>query len=257
IYSLGVIIYQMLTGVLPFNATTIHGLVLLQMTAPPPPLRALRTDTPAAGEDLINRMLSKDPDQRPSRAQDIPGLFDRAWRGQVNGVSANDQPPLLDAPGWKAASGSTETEETTEQYLNIKSFDTSLETNHGPALEMQEEPNVIPPRRRLRTVVALLVLACLIVSIVLSGVLFGPLSGPLSGWTWSGSIWPGREIDSLAVLPLKSASADSNAEYLSAGLTEGLITSLSRLPKLRVIARSSVFRYKNQALDPKTAGSQL
>jgi TolB-like protein/Flp pilus assembly protein TadD len=64
-------------------------------------------------------------------------------------------------------------------------------------------------------------------------------------------------IDSVAVLPFKNASGDPNSEYLGAGITDGLIHSLSRLPQLRVIARSSVFRYKDREVEPQTVGRDL
>ena len=66
-----------------------------------------------------------------------------------------------------------------------------------------------------------------------------------------------KAIESLAVLPLVNANADPNAEYLSDGITESIINSLSRLPKLRVMARSSVFRYKGQEVDPQEVGHAL
>lgn len=64
-------------------------------------------------------------------------------------------------------------------------------------------------------------------------------------------------IDSLAVLPFVNASQDPNAEYLSDGITETIINSLSQLPQLRVMARSTVFRYKGQDVDPLQVGSDL
>src|ERR1700758_1159542 len=66
-----------------------------------------------------------------------------------------------------------------------------------------------------------------------------------------------KAIDSIAVLPFENASADPNAEYLSDGITETLISSLSHLPKLRVMARTTVFRYKGQALDAQEVGREL
>ena len=54
-----------------------------------------------------------------------------------------------------------------------------------------------------------------------------------------------RVIDSLAVLPLVNQSPDRDIDYLCDGLTESLINSLSQLPRLRVMARSTVFRYKS------------
>ncbi len=66
-----------------------------------------------------------------------------------------------------------------------------------------------------------------------------------------------RTIDSLAVMPFENASADPNAEYLSDGVTESIITSLSQLPNLRVISRTTAFRYKGRAIDPEAVGREL
>jgi serine/threonine protein kinase/tetratricopeptide (TPR) repeat protein len=66
-----------------------------------------------------------------------------------------------------------------------------------------------------------------------------------------------RAIDSLAVLPFSNASSDQGVEYLSDGITESLIYGLSQLPKLRVMARSTVFRYKGKEADPQEVGRTL
>jgi TolB-like protein len=64
-----------------------------------------------------------------------------------------------------------------------------------------------------------------------------------------------RMIRSLAVLPFEAT--DVEAEYLSDGITENLINILSQLPKLRVMARGTVFRYKDIVEDPQQAGREL
>jgi serine/threonine protein kinase/Tfp pilus assembly protein PilF len=64
-------------------------------------------------------------------------------------------------------------------------------------------------------------------------------------------------IDSLAVLPFENASGDIEHEYLSDGITGSLINSLAALPRLRVMARSTVFRYKGREIDPQSAGREL
>ena len=66
-----------------------------------------------------------------------------------------------------------------------------------------------------------------------------------------------RAIDSLAVLPLVNESKDTNAEYLCDGITECIINSLSKLPKLRVVPRSTVFRYKGKSTDLQEIGGEL
>ncbi len=63
--------------------------------------------------------------------------------------------------------------------------------------------------------------------------------------------------NSIAVLPFQNASGDPNMEYLSDGMTESLINSLSQLPNLAVKARSTVFRYKGQEADPQKVGAEL
>src|SRR5438128_674953 len=68
---------------------------------------------------------------------------------------------------------------------------------------------------------------------------------------------PGSSIDSLAVLPFANVTADPNSEYLSDGLTESLISSLSQLPNLVVRPRSAVFRYKSKDVDPQKAAADL
>jgi TolB-like protein/Tfp pilus assembly protein PilF len=67
----------------------------------------------------------------------------------------------------------------------------------------------------------------------------------------------GDAIDSLAVLPFVNASADPNAEYLSDGITESLINSLSQLPHLKVMSRDSAFMYKGKDTDARKVGQTL
>ena len=64
-------------------------------------------------------------------------------------------------------------------------------------------------------------------------------------------------IDSLAVLPFENASRDPQNEYLSDGIAGSLINILATVPKLRVIAQSTVFRYKGRPIDPQAVGREL
>lgn len=64
-------------------------------------------------------------------------------------------------------------------------------------------------------------------------------------------------IDSLAVLPMKSPDKDFNLDYLSDGITESIINVLSRIPKLRVLACSTVFRFKAVEINPQEVGQKL
>ncbi|HET7436495.1 MAG TPA: protein kinase [Thermoanaerobaculia bacterium] len=66
-----------------------------------------------------------------------------------------------------------------------------------------------------------------------------------------------KSIDSIAILPLANGSNDPNAEYLGDGISEGIINRLSSLPKLKVMARSTTFRYKNRDVDALSVGREL
>jgi eukaryotic-like serine/threonine-protein kinase len=64
-------------------------------------------------------------------------------------------------------------------------------------------------------------------------------------------------VDSIAVLPLSNSGNDGDVEYLCDGITESIINTLSRLPGLRVMARSTVFRYKGREVYPQDVGREL
>ena len=66
-----------------------------------------------------------------------------------------------------------------------------------------------------------------------------------------------KTIGSIAVLPFVNASRDPEHEYLSDGITGSLINNLASVPKLRVMAQSTVFRYKGREIDPQAVGRDL
>ena len=80
------------------------------------------------------------------------------------------------------------------------------------------------------------------------------LLAAFGGYRW---LNPPTAIDSVAVLPFTNVGNDPDAEYLSDGLTDTLINSLSQLPGLRVSARSVVYRYKGRDADPQQIGRDL
>jgi eukaryotic-like serine/threonine-protein kinase len=77
------------------------------------------------------------------------------------------------------------------------------------------------------------------------------------GWL----VWKSRtstnEVSSVAVLPFTNQSGSPDTEYLSDGITESLINDLSKLPKLAVMSRSAVFRYKGRDVDPQAVAKDL
>jgi eukaryotic-like serine/threonine-protein kinase len=75
--------------------------------------------------------------------------------------------------------------------------------------------------------------------------------------TWYLRFGRATQIDSIAVLPFTNAGGDANTDYLSDGITESLIASLTHVPELKVKSRHSVFRYKGKDVDVQKIGNEL
>jgi serine/threonine-protein kinase len=74
IYALGVMLFEMLTGRVPFEERSVRKLIAMHVAAPPPDVSALRPATPAALTELVKRMLSKAPADRPDSAELVRAL---------------------------------------------------------------------------------------------------------------------------------------------------------------------------------------
>jgi serine/threonine protein kinase/tetratricopeptide (TPR) repeat protein len=77
----------------------------------------------------------------------------------------------------------------------------------------------------------------------------------IAGYLWRAT--SSQKIGSMAVLPFVNSTADPNNEFLSDGLTEDLISTLSQLSNMKVMARSTVFHFKGKEDDPSKIGQQL
>lgn len=83
IYSLGVLLYEMLAGTVPFDAESSFGILMKHLNEPPPPILGISKDLQA----VINRALAKDPDRRYDSAKDLADEF----RAIVNGHAASTE----------------------------------------------------------------------------------------------------------------------------------------------------------------------
>ena len=115
-----------------------------------------------------------------------------------------------------------------------------------PATRIYEKPPAEAPPKRApgRTIIVTAASVLVLLGIGLAAYLF-----------WDRS--PDRKIGSIAVLPLRNETGSPENEYLPDGITELLISKLSQLPHLQVKARSSVFRYKGQDVQPAAVASDL
>lgn len=115
-----------------------------------------------------------------------------------------------------------------------------------PAQHAQENPRSLRRPKRRKAIVA--IAALIAIALIACGYV---------SWVY----WPrgknAAAIESIAVMPFVNGGGNADIEYLSDGMTETLISSLSRLPNLNVKPRSSVFRYKGKDTNPQTIGKEL
>ena len=171
LFSFGIVLYEMLTGRLPFEGASPTEIVDSIIHKEPVAIARYNYDVPPELERIVRRCLEKDRDRRYQTAREVWTDLHNLRRDADSGASTS--PP------------------------SVRKSQTSR-------------------RSRSR-----------------------------------------KAIDSLAILPLINEGGDPDTEYLSDGITESIINSLSQLPKLRVMARSTVFRYKGRDIDPKRVGEEL
>jgi eukaryotic-like serine/threonine-protein kinase len=237
IFSLGVVLYEMVTGRAPFegvNAVDVMGAIL---NREPAPLAGCAPNLPPELEPIINKALRKDREERYQTSRDL--LIDLKDLNQELEFKAklerSAQPATRDQV---EAASSNEAAEF--QMAALASVPTDKEAG-ARAISSAEYLIGEIKRHKLGTSLALVILMVG----VAAAVYFSLFPGS------------GQAIDSLAVLPFVNVGADPNTEYLSDGITDSLINSLSQLPKLKVMSRNSVFRYKGPEADAQAAGRQL
>ncbi|MDG4865528.1 serine/threonine-protein kinase, partial [Streptomyces sp. T-3] len=71
LYALGVLLYELLSGTVPFAGTTVLGVLHRHLYEPPLPVRQVRPEIPEPLEALVLRLLAKDPQHRPASAQEV------------------------------------------------------------------------------------------------------------------------------------------------------------------------------------------
>jgi TolB-like protein/DNA-binding winged helix-turn-helix (wHTH) protein/Flp pilus assembly protein TadD len=129
----------------------------------------------------------------------------------------------------------------------VRQFPHAAPTHREEPLEVDAPSSASFPSRKRRRSRAGLGIAAVALLVSLAG----------AGWLYLRAGRGGETIDSVAVLPFVNAIADPNTEYLSDGITESLINSLSQLPHLKVMSRDAAFRYKGKETDAQTVGRDL
>lgn len=226
LFSLGIVLYEMITGNLPFSGKTPGDIRQAILHREPLPLDYHASSIPAVLQSIVERALKKSADNRYQTAQefgaDLKRLKQEIEFAEHFDESAHQSLPLI-------------------QKKNLKLI--ANDADQAATLVLRQVGSSHPPFWSLKRLLILVGVLVLILSMgVLAAYFFWPPSSP---------------IDSIAVLPFINASRDPRIEYLPDGITENLIDSLSRLPALKVKARSTVFSYKDRVGDPREFGRLL
>ena len=192
IFSLGVMLYEMATGVKPFAGATTSETIDRIVHSQPEAIARFNYNLNPELERIIRKCLEKDPDRRYQSAHE----------------------PLID-------------------LQNLKRDISSASITQGPI-----GSQATPLHRRFAVAAV-----CVFIVLLAIGIYF--------------LARPNKSPESIAVLPFANLSADPNTDFVSEGLTDGLLNDLSELPNLAVMSRSSVYHYQGKDIDAQAAGKKL
>ncbi len=206
IFSLGVVLYELFTGRLPFRGEHHAALVYALMNEEPPPIARFNETVSPELARIVSKAMAKEADERYQHVDDMLADLRRERKGL--------------------------------EYARA-GYATASTTVLPP-----QEP---PQKKRLSRILLPVGIIAALGIVVLSYLLLNSRTGG------------GGQADrkSIAVLPLANLSGEKGDEYFTDGMTEDIITQLSKISDMKVISRASVMQFKGTTKSPQEIGSAL
>jgi len=232
IFSFGCILYEAITSRRPFEGMDTIDTLNRIIREPATPVTELNPLAPRDLQRIVRRCLAKDRDDRYQTIKDVA-------------IEIKELRDELKASGIESiATPNRSISNTAETIRNLSGNKTVTSPPSFGNRESSAE-YVVKTIKRNKAVVgiigALVVLAGMVAAVAY----------------WRSSKSATAAIDSIAVLPFTNENNDPNNDWMADGLTESIINGLTPLQNLKVIPRSSVFRYKGKEIDPVKVGTEL
>ena len=235
IWSLGVVLYEMLARRVPFTGETVNHTIVSILEKEP----LLLENVPAELQRIVRKSMTKDLDMRYQSARDL--LIDLKNLRRDLDIQGELERSIVPTRELGTAGVS---EDATQMYASGAATRSGqiAATANMKSSSLEYAVTQVKSHKLATGVIALVLLGAIVTT----------------GYFAFGSRRESsKQVESIAVLPFVNQTRNADVEYLSDGMTETLITSLSQLPNLNVKARSSVFRYKDKEVDARTVGKEL
>ena len=233
IFSFGCILFEAVSGRRAFEGADAIDTLNKIIREPAPQVSSINPSVPPDLQRIIRRCLAKDPEERFQSIKDVAIELREVRRELADGREVDMTVPPL------SVDSSMMREQPSTRVSSVPPTISGTSTTNISSAEY-----IVAEIKRHKPVAAILAIVAL-------------LAVGLGVWYFAYRQSKTSQIDSIAVMPFVNASGNPDIEYLSDGVTESLINSLSQLSNLSVKARSSVFRYKGKDIEPQKVAAEL
>lgn len=251
LWSLGVVLYQMICTRLPFEGQTTTDVISLILLKDPDPLPLANHEVPAGFMQILRQALEKDRERRYKAAREMLSHLKRCRQK----VEIEAEMERLDHLQQIAESNNETRVERRAAFPERRPTPSSS----GPAVSAHWSLEKIKVHK-LPVMIGLSVIAAGVAGLhswLFSAVILVAAAASIVSYLFL------SRVESLAVMPFEwvgsdpSFQVDPESDYLSDGITESIINHASQLPNLKVISRTSVFRFKGKAFNPQEVARDL